>query len=87
MAVGIQSDSGVKIWFPGETTGHTGLGASVSVPTADSNTSEISTSVSGLRTFFDARVDTEETTRAAINTRVSTLSTRIVASGILPTGV
>lgn len=29
----------------------------------------------------------EATSRAAVNTRVSTLSTRLVASGILPTGV
>lgn len=30
---------------------------------------------------------TEATARAAVNTRVTTLSARIVASGVLPTGV
>lgn len=30
---------------------------------------------------------TEATARTAVNTRVSTLSTRLVASGVLPTGV
>lgn len=86
MAVGKQDETVIVHWHPGESVGVNGLGAAnAALPISDA--ADESTTASGLRTFFDTRVDTEATARAAVNTRVSTLGTRIVASGVLPTSV
>lgn len=86
MAVGKQTEATIVHWHPGESTGFDGYGNSgAAIPTDIQGEDDIT--ASGLRTFLDTRIDGEVTARTAVNTRVSTLSTRLVASGTLPVGV
>jgi len=70
MAVGKQDESTIVHWHPGDTTGTNGLGVSGAAIPGDIET-EANTTASGLRTFLD--------------TRITTLKNKVIASGVVAT--
>lgn len=78
MAVGRQDDTVIVRWMPGESDGVDGTGATASIPVSED--AEDQTAASGVRTFFDSRVDAQLA-------RITALGARLVASGVLPTSV
>lgn len=76
MAVGKQDENTIVKWFPGNADGVDGSGITTHSIPVDKVTTDVT-----------AAVATEATARGLVNTRVSTLSARLVASGTLPAGV